>query len=137
MGFLEPRPVGSPSYAAAMIDTSKVSAVSAMLIAQVEREFAEFEAADRAAADAAARLTTSKRDAGRAGASVVFTVRLDPQELDALRQRAAARGLRPSVLARNLIRLGLQPPGPSDEVDRAAEHLEAALAAFRALVPAH
>lgn len=131
-----PLTVGRPSYAAAMIDTSKVSAVSAMLIAEVQREIAAFEAADRAADDAVARLNTSKRN-GYAGASVVFTLRLDPQELDALRQRAAARGLRPSVLARNLIRIGLQPPGSTDDLSRAAEQLETALAAFRAVVPAH
>ena len=112
-----------------------------MIIAEVEREIAMLEAADRAADDAVVRLGRSRRNGERSGddsgPSVVFTVRLDRQELDALRQRAAARGLRPSVLARNLIRLGLQPPGATDELSWAAEHLESALAAFRAVVPAH
>ncbi|WP_375486127.1 hypothetical protein [uncultured Jatrophihabitans sp.] len=117
-----------------MIDTTGLSPASVMAIEAVERQLAAFEAADRAADEAAEKIQLrpaptrpSKRQA--TGSSVVFTVRLDPTELTALNERAAARGLRPSVLARNLIRIGLAPPRDNDELARAVDRLREALVA--------
>ena len=47
---------------------------------------------------------------GSGRGSVVFALRLDPRELDALERRAWAVGNKPSVVARNLIRIGLSRP---------------------------
>lgn len=63
--------------------------------------------------------------------SVVYSIRLDPDEVAALEKRAAGLGLKPTVLARNFIRNGLgarnyKPVGP------AVERLEAALDELRA-----
>ncbi len=38
----------------------------------------------------------------------MYSLRLDSEEVAALEVQAAARGLKPSVLARNLIRVGLR-----------------------------
>jgi hypothetical protein len=48
----------------------------------------------------------------RRGPSPVFTLRLSPDEIDAIERRAAVLGLRPTQLARNLIREGLEPNSP-------------------------
>src|SRR3954447_18683954 len=86
---------------------------SRAIIASVEREIAEMEAADAAVAAGLAQRRV------RAGRTVVFSVRLDGGEVDALERRAAAIGLKPTVLARNLIRIGLsQPMGPVPGLDR-------------------
>lgn len=69
--------------------------------------------------------------------SVVFALRLDPDELTALELRAKEIGVRPSVLARNLIRVGLRQRGDASGRDRcvgALDRLESAAADLRALI---
>ncbi len=89
------------------------------------REIAQFEADE-----AAVRL----RPGYGAGPSVVYSVRLDPAELAALRAQADAAGLRPTVLARNLIRCGLSAPGGASLAD-AVGRLEDAVARLRSTLP--
>ena len=102
--------------------------ISAQLIAQVRRDLEELESS----AAAAANLPPSRRR-GESGISAVFTVRLDRDELSALERRAKVVGLKPSVLARNLIRAGLAHPGDQG-VSAALDRLEAAMDELRALV---
>jgi hypothetical protein len=64
--------------------------------------------------------------------SVVFTVRLDPAEVDALERRAALRGMKPRVLARNLLRNGLR-EGCDERLSAAVDRVEAALREVREL----
>jgi hypothetical protein len=81
-------------------------------IAMVQRELDE-----AALADAAIQAGLARRRKAANRPSVVFSVRLDPDELRALETRAAARGMKPSVLARNLIRTGLAAPAGGDVSD--------------------
>ena len=67
------------------------------------------------------------------GRSVVYSIRLDQGEVAALETRAAAAGLKPSVLARNLIRIGLGAAG-DDELAHVVGRLEATLRELRSLV---
>lgn len=80
---------------------------SRLAIAAVMRELAEMQATDSAVAEGLSR--RSQREA--VGASVAYSLRLDPGEMAALKRRAAAMGIKPSVLARNLIREGLRGAG--------------------------
>jgi hypothetical protein len=73
------------------------------LVREVERELAEFGAIDAVIADGLA-----ERPRRQKGSSVVYSFRLDPGEVRALERRAADLGLKPSVLARNLVREGLR-----------------------------
>ncbi len=101
----------------------------AFAIAEVQRELEALTAADTAVA--ASLPSRSRRGAG--GSSIVFTLRLDPDELTALETRAAALGIKPTVLARNLIRAGLtgvHNAGVAEALDR----LEMAVDNLRALV---
>jgi hypothetical protein len=77
---------------------------SRLAIAAVRQELAEMEATDSAVAEDLTR--RSHREA--VGASVAYSLRLDPGEMAALKRRAASMGIKPSVLARNLIREGLR-----------------------------
>ncbi|HVU90597.1 MAG TPA: hypothetical protein VHC23_00080 [Jatrophihabitans sp.] len=77
------------------------SAASQSLIDAVHRDLAELEAADAAIAAGLAKRREQRR------VSSVFTLRLDPGEFEALERRAAALGMKPSVLARNFIRIGV------------------------------
>ena len=104
----------------------------ALAIAHTERQLAVFHAADEEAARTAAapsprpaRPPRARRTRGD-GSSVVFSVRLDPDDLAALEARAARSGVAPSVLARNLIRVGLTPR--SAELGTAIARAESALA---------
>lgn len=102
-------------------------ALRAEMRAQVEREMAQFEQLDR--------ITTLRpRCAGQAGASVVFSLRLDRDELRALERRAALTDIKPTVLARSLIRTGLS-TRHSAAIARAVDQLEEAVRELRALVP--
>jgi hypothetical protein len=65
---------------------------------------------------------------------VVFSIRLDPAEFAALEARAASKHLRPSVLARNLIRVGLARSN-GDAVARAVDQIEGAVEELRAVFP--
>ena len=101
--------------------------VSQELVAVVQRELAELETAQR-------RQELRPRARRRVtGASAVFSVRLDPAELDALETRAAAAGLKPSVLARNLIRTGLAARNGA-ALARAVDRLDSAVEELRGLV---
>jgi hypothetical protein len=70
-------------------------------IAAVEREIAEMEALDAAVAAGLSQRRV------RAQASVVYSLRLDAGEVTALERRAASLGMKPTVLARSLLRRGL------------------------------
>jgi hypothetical protein len=100
------------------------------LAACVQRELAEFEAVDRAVADGLAGRTRRNGN----GSSTVFALRLDRGEVEALNHRAAVIGIKPSVLARNLIRMGLTGRA-GVELSDAVHGLETAVAQLRALVP--
>jgi hypothetical protein len=76
----------------------------------------EERAADRAAAQQV-RSELAARLRRRGGASLVYSVRLDPSEIAALTRRAAEMGIKPTVLARNLIRVGLSRPREPDPWD--------------------
>jgi hypothetical protein len=98
--------------------------VSQLLIEAVERDFAELQAADAAIAAGLAKRREQRR------ASNVFSLRLDPGEFDALERRAAALGVKPSVLARNFIRIGVS--GSLDlRLREVLERLEADLDGLR------
>jgi hypothetical protein len=69
-----------------------------------------------------------------AGPTTVYSVRLDHDELRALQLRAARVGIRPSALARNLIRTGLSVPFDAP-LSSAVDRVDAAMDELRALVP--
>jgi hypothetical protein len=100
-------------------------------IASVMRELEALEAS----ASLGANLAPSGRrgSQGAAGPSAVFSVRLDRDELEALESRALVLGIKPSVFARNLIRLGLAQPGNRD-ASAVLDRLESAVDELRALV---
>ena len=100
------------------------------ILAEVNREIEQM-TANRAA------ITDALEQRGRrTGGSIVYSLRLDAGEVTALEQRAREMGIKPSVLARNLIRMGLASPtsvaleGIVDRLDRAMGDLRA-LAASR------
>ena len=72
--------------------------------------------------------SSARRRAGDS-TTVVLTVRLDVDEIDALERRAAVMRLKPRALARSLIRAGLRPARSRDllasleELERAVERL--------------
>ncbi|MEP7020013.1 MAG: hypothetical protein ABI808_05140 [Pseudonocardiales bacterium] len=96
-------------------------------IAFIQREIAAMQARDEALrlAPRSVRRTT--------GASIVYSIRLDPTEVAALEARSAITGIKPTVLARNLIRTGLSAPHGS-EIAAAVDRLEAAVGELRAAV---
>jgi predicted transcriptional regulator len=67
------------------------------------------------------------------GPSTVFSFRLDHDEVAALERRAEAAGIGPSVLARNLVRVGLA-TRPGDELPGALDRLAVALDEVRRLM---
>jgi hypothetical protein len=78
-----------------------------------------------------ARKLTPKRTRKITGPSVVFSVRLDPEELAALERRATKLHMRPTTLARACIRTGIARSGRGDIAD-ALDRLEAAMQELRA-----
>ncbi len=66
--------------------------------------------------------------------TVVYTIRLDREEFRALKRRGGFLNLKPSVLARNLIRAGLT-TRPDPMSSDAVEELETAVEQLRAVVP--
>ena len=99
------------------------------ILAEVEREIAELRAADEQVAAGLAQRTARRQT----GASVVYSIRLDRGEVAALERRAAALGIKPTVLARNLLRVGLSHRADAD-LDAAISRAEAAVRELRALV---
>jgi hypothetical protein len=100
----------------------------AQRIAAVHRELAELEAINAAVADGLRMRITRT-----GGPSVVYSIRLDRGELMALERRAFLAGVKPTVLARNLIRIGLTKTGGCEVAD-AVEQVAAAVEELRALV---
>jgi len=103
---------------------------SEFAIESVRRQMEELRSADAAIAAGLARRT--RRDTRRA--SVVFSLRLDPVELRAIETRAAAVDIKPSVLARNLIRAGLLASAPDLRATKALARVSAAIADLRELL---
>jgi hypothetical protein len=101
----------------------------ALAIAAVQRQLAEFEAADAAVAAGLARAVPRASPGG----SSVFSLRLGDGELEALTRRAAALAVKPSVLARNLIRLGLE-RDYDDRLAGAVDRVASAVDELRAVV---
>jgi hypothetical protein len=97
-------------------------------IDEVEREIAAMESDDLAVTE-----QLQARANGRAGSSVVYSIRLDPFEVAALERRATAAGVRPTVFARNLIRSGLS-ASQSDARSAALRRVEHAVAELGALI---
>lgn len=121
------RPRGLASDAVAHDDDqpgSPTAAFHAMALAAVERELAALEASDRAG-----RLPPGQRRSANSISSV-FTLRLDHDERVALEARAAALDVKPSALARSLIRRGLM--RSEITIDEALDRIEAAVAELRA-----
>ena len=100
-----------------------------LMIASVRRTTALWDAAET---KLAARATTPRVRPG--GATRVFSFRIDAEELAALERRAALVDLKPSVLARNLVRVGLASDS-TDAVSAIVDRLESAVAELRSLVP--
>lgn len=98
------------------------------IVAKMEREFAQMKAADEAIA------VKDRPRRKMSGPSVVYSIRLDRSEVDALERRAALMNIKPTVLARNLVRIGLATNAGAD-VAGAIDRLEAALEDLRSLVP--
>lgn len=103
---------------------------------QVRTEAARFmaELLERTAPDALPVRARAKPDRTPApGPSTVFSFRLDHDEVAALERRAEAAGIGPSVLARNLVRMGLSTRS-GDELPGALDRLAAALDEVRDLM---
>jgi hypothetical protein len=110
------------------LDVSQMHPGSLIAIRAVRRERAELEAIDDAV-----RGGLQLRSARTRSCSIPYSVRLDRGEVDALERRAAAYNLKPTVLARNLIRMGLAPGGAA-EVAQTIDRVHAALEELRSLV---
>jgi hypothetical protein len=67
------------------------------------------------------------------GQTMVYSLRLDTDEVAALERRALRLGMEPSVLARNLIRSGVTTP-LNAELSGALDRLETAVEGLRALI---
>lgn len=102
-------------------------AVSRYAVTMTLREALESERRARGA------VVPARRRRQVTGPSVSYSVRLDVGELAALEDRAAELGLKPTVLARNLIRCGLA-AGRSELLTRALDGIDQAVAEVRALV---
>lgn len=100
---------------------------SAQILAYVHAELAALEIR----ADAAAHPRHSRRKL--IGPSVVFSVRLDPADVRELEARAEAAGIRPTALARNLIRCGLTNRFSAD-VPSAVDRVQGALDELRSIL---
>lgn len=94
--------------------------------------FAHAELARLEARDAAVRLAP-RRVRRQTGGSIVYSVRLDPAEVAALEERAERAGIKPTALARNLIRVGLSAAHGAEVVD-AVDRLDAVVQELRTFV---
>jgi hypothetical protein len=68
------------------------------------------------------------------GPSIVYSIRLDPVEVAELEKQAAAADMKPTALARNLVRIGLASRN-GENLTRAVDRLEAAMQELRSVVP--
>jgi hypothetical protein len=103
-----------------------MTSISEQIVAEVEREIELMEA------ERAATVAALERRGRRGGGTVVLSVRLDATEVDELERRAERVGIRPSVLARNLIRKGLGSP-TSIALEDVVARLDRAMDDLRAL----
>ncbi len=108
---------------------SEFDVAHAQMVASVRRTAALSVAAQ---AKPAARASTPRARSG--GAARVLSFRIDAEELAVLERRAALVDVKPSVLARNLVRVGLSADS-TDEMSAIVDRLESAVAELRALVP--
>ena len=97
--------------------------LGAIAVAELTAQFA--------AQEAAARLPP-RRQRRKTGPSIVYSIRLDPAEVGALEAQAALINIKPTALARNLIRCGLATQS-GEELARAVDRVEAAVAELRAI----
>lgn len=95
--------------------------------AQLERERAEVQAREAALA------LKPRRVRKGTGTTVVLSIRLDIDEMRSLEGRAALLDMKPTVLARNLIRTGLRQRGDAGLIT-AVEQLTALVDEIRGLV---
>ena len=95
-------------------------------VAAVRAELAKLEEADRTV-----ELPRRHRRTLTAP-SVVYSIRLDPAEVAALESRATQADMKPTALARNLIRTGLAAPR-GDALPRAIDQLQASVDELRSL----
>lgn len=95
----------------------------------VRREIEEAKASEAAIAAGLAAGSRRKRN----GTSIVYSLRLTPAEVTALERRAAAMGIRPAVLARNLVRNGLRRRPDEEDLARAIDKVDDAVRVLREL----
>ena len=117
------KPVSHPAYRAGMsIYVEPEGPVDdggrASRIAFVMRELEQLANTDGSVAAKLARRAYPDRGPAR-----VYSLRLGHAELAALEERAEQLGLRPSVLARNLVRIGLRAGAREDPLASAIDHL--------------
>jgi hypothetical protein len=98
--------------------------VSEWIQAFVERDLAELEAASQLPPRGRRR---------KGGESIVYSIRLDPEEVATLERQAALHDLKPTVLARNLIRIGLARRG-NEHLSRLVDSLEETVEQLRSVV---
>ena len=110
-----------PDYYAADTREKRI----AFVMAELERQ----EAADRAVVRALPKRTRRRVT----GPSIVYSIRLDPAEVRLLEERSAALAIGPTVLARNLIRIGLANPR-RDGAPHALDNVQSALDELRSLI---
>jgi hypothetical protein len=101
---------------------------------ELQQQAERIAAVERALAEPPRRFDPSRRTREPRGPSVVFSFRLDPREVLELERRAAMLDIKPTVLARNLVRCGLERRS-RDEIAPVVDRLEAAIAELRYLVP--
>jgi hypothetical protein len=101
-------------------------------VAEMMREIEQMEVSGREIDDDLRSASRQRRSGS--SMSVVYSIRLDRREIEALERRATQMGLRPTVLARNLIRTGLMSEDLSPVVD-AARHVVGAVEELQALLP--
>lgn len=107
--------------------TEDMHPVTKLALRTLQREQEE-----RERLEAACQLTP-RRKRRVTGGSIVFSVRLDPEEYAALERRAIATEIKPTVLARAYIRTGIARRCGLDVVE-AVDRLEAAVEELRAVV---
>jgi hypothetical protein len=98
-----------------------------------ERQMADFARLAEIEREGALQLSRRRSDNR---SSVVYSLRLGREEVEALEKRAAVRGVKPTALARNLIRIGLiDEPLDLPAIVEAVGRVEDACAELRGLLP--
>ena len=118
------RPLSKPPDISTAKDQDEVRR---LMVAHVEWELAQ---AELVRAKRAQQLPSRGRRRVP-GCSVVFSMRLDPGELEALETRALLEGIKPSVLARSFVRRCLATAAADDGLAAALERMEEAVLDLR------